>query len=155
MDTINAFLFKIRTVFSIFKNGRVGFPSSLIPSCAHVSMVECVSISLNMPKCPWKLLNKLLWLCQGSEYAWLSYMFDRNLKMTPVLNKPAFWIWHGCICKGCAEFRICLIMDPCSSTMPEFALMFLNMPEHGWILLNVLERTSKCRNNLFWLCQSS
>ena len=43
-------------------------------------------------------LHKLFWLCQGSEYAWSSYMFDRLLKMSWVLNVPGFWIWHGCIC---------------------------------------------------------
>ena len=52
-------------------------------------------------------------------------------------NKPGFWIWHGCICKGYAEFRICLIMAPCISIMPEYALMFLNIPEYDWILMSL------------------
>ena len=30
-------------------------------------------------------------------------------------------------------------MAPDASTMPEYTLMSLNMSEHGWILLNVLE----------------
>ena len=30
-----------------------------------------------------------------------------------------------------AVFRICLIMVPYASIMPEYALMFPNVPEHG------------------------
>ena len=40
-------------------------------------MHQYASISLNIPKYPWKCLNKLFWLSQASEYAWSSYMFDR------------------------------------------------------------------------------
>ena len=67
------FLSNIRTPFSIFKKGRGGFPSS--PLVAHLR------VWLNMPKYPWKCLNKLLWLFPGSEYAWSSYILDRLLKM--------------------------------------------------------------------------
>ena len=67
MDTIRAFLSKIRTLFSIFKKGRGDLPSS--PSWAPVSVTEYASISLNMLKYPWKNLNKLFWLCLGSKYA--------------------------------------------------------------------------------------
>ena len=87
-------------------------------------------------------MNKLFCLFQGSEYEWSSHMFSRLLKMPPVLNKPGFWIWHGCICKRYAEFRRCLIMAPYASITPEYVsvcLMSLNMPEHGWIFLNVPE----------------
>ena len=31
----------------------------------------------------------------------------------------------------------------------------LNMPEHGWMLLNVSEYAEKCLNKLFWLYQGS
>ena len=79
--------------------GRPPFPP---PSCAPVSVAEYASISLNMPKYPWKCLNKLIGLCQVSEYAWSSYIFYRVLKMPQVLDNPGFWIWHGCICKGYA-----------------------------------------------------
>ena len=102
-------------------------------SCAPVLVAEYLSVSLNMPKYPWKCLNKLFWLCQDSEHVWSSYMFDRRLKMPLVLNKPRFWISHGCICKGYADFQICLIMAPYASVMPQYALMSLNMPEHVWI----------------------
>ena len=61
--------------------------------------------------------------------------FDRVLKMPTVLNKPEFWIWHGCIRKGYTVFRIGLITALYASIIPEYALMSLNMPEHGWILL--------------------
>ena len=124
-------------------------------SYGHVSLAECTSISLNMPKHSWKCLNKLLWLWQGSEYSWSSYMFDRLLKTPPVLNEPGLWIWHSCICKGYAVFRICLIIAPYPSIMPEYPLMFLDIREHDWILLNILDCAWKCRNKLFWVCQDS
>ena len=142
-----AFLSKIRTLFSILKKSRETFP--LPSSCAPVSVIVYASISLNMPKYPWKCLNKLFWLCQGSEYVWSSYMFDRLLKMNWVLNKPGFWIWHDCICKGYPEFRICLIMASYASIMPEYVwicLNPLNMPGHGyfWMSLNMPE--------CLWIC---
>ena len=90
------------------------------------------------PKYPWKWLNELFWLYQGSEYTWLSYMFVRLLKMLLVLNLSVSWIWHGYICRGYTEFWICLNMAQYASIMPEYALMSLNMSEHG-ILLNVPE----------------
>ena len=46
-----------------------------------------------------------------------------------VLNKSVFWIWHRCICNGYAEFWTCLIMASFASIMPQYALMFLNMPD--------------------------
>ena len=57
--------------------------------CALVSVAEYVSIFLNISKCPWKWLNKLFWPCQGSEYAWSSYIFDKLL-IPWVLNVPRF-----------------------------------------------------------------
>ena len=108
-----------------------------------------------MHKYPWRCLNTLknvwinFWLSQSSEYARSSYMFDRVLKMSLVLNKPGFWIWHSFIEKGYAEFRVCLIMAPYASIMPEYALMSLNMPENGWILLNAPEYAWKYLNKLF------
>ena len=56
----------------------------------RTSVVEYASKSLNIPKYPWKCLNKLFWLFQGSEYSCLSYVFDRLLKMPWVLNVPRF-----------------------------------------------------------------
>ena len=97
------------------------FPKSgnfLLPSWTPVSVAEYASISLNMSKYPWKWLNKLFWPYQGSEYACSSYMFGIILKMPSVLNKPGFWTWHGCICKGYTEFRICLILAPYVSITP-------------------------------------
>ena len=71
------------------------------------------------------------------------------------LNKSGFSIWHGYICKGYAEFRICLIMAPYASIMPEYVVMSFNMATHNWILTNVPEYGWKCLNKLFWLCQGS
>ena len=102
-----------------------------------------------MPKYPWKCLNKLFCLCQGSEYAWSSYMFDRLLKMPQTLNKLGFRIRHSCICKRYVEFWmsdygsihlnnpwICLIMPYRPSiclNMTDYCWMSLNMPENAWI----------------------
>ena len=132
-----------------------------LPSCAPVSVAEYASIFLNMPKYPWKWLNKLLWLCQGSEYASSSYMFGRLLKMPSVLNKPEFWIWHGCICKGYGEFWICLIMAPYPSITLEYASIYLNVPQYAWTWLNIpeclwmYEYPWICLNKQFWLCHGS
>ena len=104
--------------------------SPLLLSCASVSVAEYDSISLNMPKYPWKCLNKLFWLCQGSEYAWSSYMFERLLKIFWVLNKPGFWMWQRCAFKGYAEFRICMIMAPYASIMLKHASICLNVVQY-------------------------
>ena len=96
--------FPDQDTFSIFRKDRAGEASPFLPSCA---LVSCCWICISIPEyaeISWKCLNKLFWLCQGSGYAWSSYMFDRLLNMPPVLNKPGFWI-----CKGYAEFRICLL----------------------------------------------
>ena len=71
---------------------RVVEASPFLPSSTHKSVTEFASVSLNISKYPWKCLNKLFWLCQGSKRAWSSYMFDRILKMPQFLNKPGFWI---------------------------------------------------------------
>ena len=39
-------------------------------------------------------LNKVFWLCQGSEYAWSK--FYRVLNMPLVLNMPGLTVWQGC-----------------------------------------------------------
>ena len=62
-----AFLSKIWTLFSILKSAKEAYP--LLPSCAPVSVAEYASVSLNMPKYPWICLNRLFWLCHGSQYA--------------------------------------------------------------------------------------
>ena len=130
--------------FSIFKKGQES-PPLPPPSCAPVSVAEYASVSLNIPEYPWKCLSKLFWLCQVSECTWSSYMFDPLLKMLRVLHVPGFWIWHGCICKGYTYFWIYVIwlntLQQCL-TMPQYALMSMNMPEHSWILLNVLDYAS-------------
>ena len=58
---------------------RAGKDSPLPQVAPPVSLSEYASISLNISECPWKCLNKLFWLWQGSEYAWSSYMFNRLL----------------------------------------------------------------------------
>ena len=65
---------------------RPGEAFCFLPSSAHESVAEFPSISLNIPKHPWKRSNKQFWLCQDSKYAWSFYMFDRILKMPQVLK---------------------------------------------------------------------
>ena len=57
----------------------------LSPSCAPVSVAEYASVTPNIPRYPWKCLKKL---CQGSEYAWSSYMLHGVLKISGVLYLP-------------------------------------------------------------------
>ena len=46
---------------------------------------------LNIPENPW---IKLFWLCQGSQYASSSFIFERVLSVLSVLNILRFWIYH-------------------------------------------------------------
>ena len=124
------------------KRAGEDFPPPL--SCASVSMAEYALIFLNMNKYLWKCLNKLFWLYQGFEYIWSSVMFNRLLKMPRVLNKPGFWIWHGCAYKGYVEFQICLIMALYASVMPEYACVCLNVPQYAWTWLNIADCS--------WIC---
>ena len=80
---------------------------------------------------------------------WSSYMFEKLLKMLWVLNNQGFWIWHGCVFKRYAEFRmsyygstclnnayVYLNMSKCPSvclSMAEYCWIFLNIPENPWI----------------------
>ena len=47
---------------------------------------------LNLAECSRVCLNKLLWQCEGSQYASSSYIFDRVLNMPQILDMPGFWI---------------------------------------------------------------
>ena len=49
---------------------------------------EYASISLSIPKCPWKCSNKPFGLCQGSWYTWSFHMAYRLLKMPRVWSMP-------------------------------------------------------------------
>ena len=145
MDTIKAFVSKNQGTFSNFHYDQQGTPILPLPSCMPVSVKEYPSKFLNIPKCPWKCLNQLFWLCPGSEYAWSPYMFNRLLKIPQILIVPGLWIWLISICKcyiSICKFRICL-------KMPEYVLMPFNMLDHGWMLLNVHGYACKCLNKLF------
>ena len=61
---------KIRMLLSNFKKCREVSP--LCPDCVPIRVAQYASKSLNMSKYPWKCLNKLFWLCHGSEYVWWS-----------------------------------------------------------------------------------
>ena len=154
MDTIRGFFFpKSEYFFQLSKKARGGLSYSPLaahlwlwlnmhhsPLVAHLwvglNMHECPWISLNIlniPDFPWKCLNKLSWLFQGIEHAWSSCMFHILLKMDQVLNQPGFWIWHGCIHKGYAEFWIYLNLDQYASIMPEYTSICLQLMSHGFI----------------------
>ena len=108
--------------FSIFKKGKGSLSSSPLVF-APVRVAEYAPVSLNITKYPWKCFNKLFWICQGSEYAWSSFMFDRLLKMPRILNKQGFWIWKRCICKGYAIFQYAwtwLNIAECPRICPKF-----------------------------------
>ena len=115
--------------FSKWTVDRRSFASS--PSRVLVSAAEHALMLLNMPKYPWKCLNKLFWLCQDSEYTWSSYMFDRLFKISQIINVPEFWVWHGCICKGYTKFWRCLKMVQYASIMPEYGSVCLNIPQYA------------------------
>ena len=123
IDKIRVFFSKIRVFFSIFeKKSRGSFPlSSTLVSRLWVWMNKhrYLWISLNILNNP----SIILWLRWGSEYTWSSDMFDWLLKMRRVLNRLEFWSWHGCICKGYAEFSICLNMAQYDSVTTEYASM--------------------------------
>ena len=85
-------------------------------------------------------MNKLFWLCQGSEHPWSSDMFDRFLIMSWVLNKPGFWIWQGlCRVPNMSDYDslhlnnawIWLNMPYCPSICLKMAEYCWNVPEYA------------------------
>ena len=141
MDTIKAFVSKNQGTFSNFHYDQQGTPILPLPSCMPVSLKEYPSKFLNIPKCPWKCLNQLFWLCPGSEYAWSPYMFNRLLKIPQILIVPGLWIWLISICK-------------CYMQVLYFHMQIQNMSENAWICLNALQyawpwlNVAKCP----WIC---
>ena len=126
MGTIKAFLSKIRTVFWFSK--RAGEAFHLLLSCAPVSMAEYASISLNMPKYPWKSLNKLFWLPGLGICMIISPLYMQRLRRFPNMSD------YYSIRRNNAW--ICLNMPQCPSiclSMSEYCWMSLNMPENAWI----------------------
>ena len=85
----------LHKVLNMSKNSTICLNNAWIAS-EYVLM--CLNLSkhgwilLNVPKYTWKYLNKLSWLCQGSQYALSSYIFDMVLDIFQVLNMPEFWI---------------------------------------------------------------
>ena len=78
------------TFFDFQKRAGEAFPSPL---------VACLWMRLNVHQYSWIISLNVLenvwinsWICQGSKYAWSSYMFDSLLRMTWILNVPCFWI---------------------------------------------------------------
>ena len=135
MDTIRAFLSKIRTL-SPFQNGQGRPPLS--PPPLLVDVTEYSSTSLNITKYPWN--------CSGyargpnmHDYLTCSTGFWRCLAR--VVNKSGFWIWHGCICKGYEEFWICL---DCGSICLSNAWMCLKIPQYTCAWLNIAQCPQIC-----------
>ena len=136
MDTIRAFLSKIRTLFFGFQKSYWRPPLS--------SLVGRLWVWLNIHQYPCICLNiaENAWIncfdCQDSEYddhLTCSTGFSRCLDFR-VLNN------QGCLCR--VEFRICLIMVLYASVMLEHASTCLNVSQYAWTWLNI----AKC----LWLC---
>ena len=103
-----------------------------------------------MHQYPWLFLNILqnAWI-NCSEYARALNMHDHLICLTGFwrclrfLNKPGFWIWHSCICKGYTEVRICLNMAPYAwicLNMPQCPSICLKMVVYCWMSLNMPEK---------------
>ena len=133
MDIIETFFPKSGHffLFSIKDRGYIPFP----PSCAAGSVAEYASISLKMPKYPWKCLNKLFWLCQGSDNGWSSYMFNRLLKMFWVLNKPGSE--YGTVVY--ARVTQSSNMSDYDSILPYNAWICLNVAQYSWTWFHITE----------------
>ena len=109
--TTRALFSKIRAFFLQFSktDRRAPPPPLLKPSCAPVSVAEYASISLNIPKYPWKCLNN-------------------------VLTMPEFWIWpiilqiqyvfEDASCSKCVRVL----------NMSEYGSIYLS---NAWIFLNI------------------
>ena len=117
-------------------------------------MAEYASVSLNILKYPWKYLNKLFWLCQGSEYAWSSCMLNRLLIMLWVLYMTRLYMLWFCSVANMSDMAQPVSIMP-ELNMPQYTSMFLSTREHGWKLLNGPWYAWKCMNKLFLLYQSS
>ena len=78
--------YRDRDVFKTSSNVWYGvFTKKIMPEyrCAakffpgRLSVAEYISITLIIPKYPWKYLKKLFWLCQDPENVWSSYVFHQ------------------------------------------------------------------------------
>ena len=119
MDTSRTFLSKIRALFSVSK--RATWPPLSPP-------VALLWVWLNMHQYPWICLSIL-------ENAGINCS-----KYARVLNmRDHLTCLKGCICKGYAEFRICPIMTPYASVIPEYASVCLNIPQYAWTWLDIGE----------------
>ena len=87
-------------------------------------LVAPLWVYMNMHQYPWIYLNVLenAWI-NCSDYARALNMHDHLTCSTGFCRCLkliiGFWIWHSCICKGYAEFQICVIMSPYTPIMPE------------------------------------
>ena len=136
---------------------RAGKAFAISPVFAHLS------VWLNLHQYPWISLNILenAWT-NCSDYVHRNY-FSRVLNMTDhlacstllkmpcVLNVSGFWIWHGCICKGYAEFWILLNIAQYASIMPGYVAVCFNVPQCAWINSSKYVRVLNMRHHLHWL----
>ena len=94
-------------------------------------------------------MNKNPWI-NYSDYArglWICMIilhFQQAFEHALVQNKPGFWIWYCCICKGYTKFQMFLIMAPYTSIMPEYASIYLSAPQYAWTWLNLAECSGTC-----------
>ena len=156
MDTVRAFLSKIRTLFWFSK--RTGEASHL-PLVAH----QCPWICLIYP---WKCLNTLFWLRQCSEYAWSSILHFRQTfedasssKYATVLNMTWMYMQELGRIPNMSDYgSIRLNNAYICFNMPQCLSICLSMAEYSWVSLKMPENASmnysdycqsgfsKCRN---------
>ena len=79
-------------------------------------------ILLNVPEYAWKFLNKLYWLCKGSQYASSSEMFDKVFNVPQALNMTWFWICHNIYCYNKIIIIIIIIIIITNIIILEFLL---------------------------------
>ena len=124
MNTIRAFLSKIRTHFSISK--RIGEASPL-------TLVARLWVWLTMHQYPGLCLNVLenAWInCSG--YIGALNMYDHHLTcLTGFWKCLGFWLWHGCI--RVTQGSICLNNAWICRNIHQYVWTPLNMPENAWM----------------------
>ena len=137
---------KIIALFSIFEK-RWERPPPL-PLFARLS------VWLNMHQYSWIPLIVLgnAWI-NCSDYVRAQNISDHLTSSTGFLRFLGFWIRYDCICKSYTESWICLHMAQCTSIMPEYASVCLNVPQYVWPRLNIAKCPWICLNKLLWPCQ--
>ena len=151
MDTIKAFLSKIRTLFLI--------PPPPTPLYLHAC--ECGWICINIPdtpKYPWKCLNKLFYPILGTCMIilnfWQAFGDALGSKEVKVLNVSRLYMQGLLRVPNISDYGSIRLNNAwmCLS-MPQCLSICQNMADYCWMSLNIPEQTvltmagfSLCRN---------